>query len=91
MSVLSVGVGAEAATTTHAGEDIVAYWKSAGLYAGGSFEGALIKPRKDWNAGVYGVGDDNPQAIIQRDKLRAATNLKDALGKSIYSAEPKLN
>ncbi len=91
MSILTVGVGAEAATTTHAGEDIVAYWKSAGLYAGGSFEGALIKPRKDWNAAVYGVGNDNPDAIIQRDKLRASTNVKDALSKSIYPAEPKLN
>ena len=91
MSVFSVGVGAEAATTTHAGQDIVAYWKSAGLYAGGSFEGALIKPRKDWNAGVYGVGNDDPAAIVQRDKLRSATNLKDSLGKSIYPAEPKLN
>jgi len=91
MSVFSVGVGAEAATTTSVGQDIVAYWKSAGLYAGGSFEGALIKPRKDWNAGVYGVDDANPAAIIQRDKLRSATNLKDSLGKSIYPAVPKEN
>lgn len=81
MSLGTIGVGAEAATTTNVGKDIVAYSTSAGLFAGGSFEGAAIKPRKDWNAAVYGVGNDNPAAIVQRNRLRAATNLKDALAK----------
>ena len=40
--------------------------------------GAVIKPRKDWNAGVYGVGNDDPQAIIQRDKLRAAAKILES-------------
>ena len=91
LSIGTIGAGAEAATTTHLGQDIVAYSKSAGLFAGGSFEGAVIRPRKDWNAAVYGVNDDNPQAIVQRNQLRAATNLKDALAKSIYPAEPAPN
>ena len=81
MSIGTIGVGAEAATTTNVGKDIIAYSTSAGLFAGGAFEGAAIKPRKDWNAAVYGVGNDNPSAIVQRDKLRVATNLKDALNK----------
>ena len=49
---------------------------------------AVIRPRKDWNAAVYGVGNDNPEAVIQRNQLRAATNIKDALAKSIYPAAP---
>lgn len=82
MSIGSIGVGAEAATTTNVGKDIVAYSKAAGLFAGGALEGAVIKPRKDWNAAVYGVGNDNPSAIVQRNQLRTATNLRDALGKA---------
>ena len=46
----------------------------------------MIKPRKDWNAAVYGVGNDNPQAIVQRNKLKAAANLKDAIGKDLNPA-----
>lgn len=88
MSIGTIGAGAEAATTTHVGQDIVAYSKSSGLFAGGSLEGAVIRPRKDWNAAVYGVGNDNPEAIIQHNQLRAATNVKDALAKSIYPAKP---
>lgn len=91
ISVGSLGAGAEAATTTHVGNDIVAYSVNAGLFAGGSLEGAIIKPRKDWNAAVYGVGNDDPRVIVQRNKLRAATNLKDSLAKNVYPAQPGVN
>jgi SH3 domain-containing YSC84-like protein 1 len=87
MTFGSIGVGAEAATTTNIGKDIVAYSTNAGLFAGGSFEGAVIRPRKDWNAAVYGIGNDDPRAVIQRDQLRTATTLKDALGRNAESAE----
>ncbi len=86
MTIGTLGVGAEAATTTNVGKDIVAYSKNVGLFAGGGLEGAVIKPRKDWNAAVYGVGNDNPQAIVQRNKLKVASNLKDALGKDLNPA-----
>jgi len=88
MTFGSVGVGAEAATTTNIGKDIVAYSTNAGLFAGGSFEGAVIRPRKDWNAAVYGIGNDDPRAVIQRDQLRTATTLKDALGRNAVSGAP---
>ncbi len=91
MTLGTLGVGAEAATTTNVGKDIVAYSTTTGLYAGGGIEGAVIKPRKDWNAAVYGVGNDNPAAIVQRNQLRAATNLKDVLGKDMYPAKPQLD
>jgi len=83
ISIGSVGVGAEAATTTNIGRDIIAYSVNAGLFAGGSFEGAVIKPRKDWNAAVYGVGNDRPREIIRRDQLRTADRLKSTLGLQI--------
>jgi len=91
MTLGTLGIGAEAATTTHIGKDIVAYSTSAGLFAGGAFEGAVIKPRRDWNAAVYGVGNDMPAAIVQRDQLGAAAQLKDILGKDLYPAQPGLN
>jgi lipid-binding SYLF domain-containing protein len=79
MSIGTLGVGAEAATTTHVGNDIIAYSTSKGLFAGGAFEGSVIKPRKDWNAAVYGVGNDNPSMIVQRSQLASAARLADAL------------
>jgi len=88
IAVGSIGAGAEAATTTHVGQDIVAYSKNAGLFVGGALEGAAIKPRKDWNAAVYGVGNDDPRAIIQRSGLRAAQNLKDVLSHYNGAAAP---
>jgi lipid-binding SYLF domain-containing protein len=88
ISVGSVGAGAEAATTTNVGNDIVAYSVNAGLFAGGALEGAVIRPRKDWNAAVYGVGNDDPRVIVARNELRTAQTLKDALSKSVYPAKP---
>ncbi|TAK98187.1 MAG: hypothetical protein EPO08_19665 [Rhodospirillaceae bacterium] len=88
IAVGSVGAGAEAATTTHVGQDIVAYSKNSGLFVGGALEGAVIRPRKDWNAAVYGVGNDDPRAIIQRNGLRAALNLKDVLSRNNTAAPP---
>ncbi len=87
MSIGSLGVGAEAATTTNVGKDIVAYSKNSGLFAGGALEGAVIKPRKDWNAAVYGVGNDNPVAVVQRSGLSAASRLKDVLAKGTTPAQ----
>ena len=86
MTFGSIGVGAEAATTTNIGKDIVAYSTNAGLFAGGGFEGAVIRPRRDWNAAVYGLGNDDPRAVIQRDQLRSATTLKDALSRNATGA-----
>lgn len=91
ISVGSFGAGAEAATTTNAGNDIVAYSLSAGLFAGASFEGAIIRPRKDWNASVYGVNNDEPRVIVERGQLQAAQTLKDSLAKNVYPAQPQLN
>jgi lipid-binding SYLF domain-containing protein len=79
MTLGTLGVGAEAATTTNVGNDIIAYSTASGLFAGGALEGAAVKPRKDWNAAVYGIGNDNPAAIVQRSQLATAATLKDAL------------
>ena len=91
ISVGTLGAGAEAATTTNVGKDIIAYSVNAGLFAGGSFEGAAIKPRKDWNAAVYGVGNDETRVIVERNQLQAAQNLKDSLAKNVYPAQPQMN
>lgn len=90
ISVGSVGAGAEASTTTNVGKDIVAYSANAGLFAGGALEGAVIKPRKDWNAAVYGRGNDEPRVIVRRSQLKPAQNLKDVLAKNIYPAKSGL-
>ena len=91
ISIGAVGAGAEAATTTNVGNDIVAYSLNAGLFAGGSFEGSVIKPRKDWNAAVYGVGQDRPSVIVENDQLFYADDLKRALIAGLYTETPQIN
>ena len=74
-----IGVGREAAATTNVGADIVAFAKSAGLFAGGSVEGTVIADRNDWNRIYYG-GDTEPVAIIQgRISNPGADRLRQAL------------
>lgn len=91
ISIGAIGAGAEAATTTSVGNDIVAYSRNAGLFAGGSLEGSLIKPRKDWNAAVYGIDLAGTDGIVGRNQLVYADELKAALVTEIYSQEPPLN
>lgn len=91
ISIGAVGAGAEAATTTNVGNDIVAYSRNTGLFAGGSFEGSVIKPRKDWNAAVYGVDLALPDGIVERSQLVYADELKATLAIETYSAGPQVN
>jgi SH3 domain-containing YSC84-like protein 1 len=91
ISIGAIGAGAEAATTTNVGNDIVAYSRNTGLFAGGSFEGSVIKPRKDWNAAVYGVDLAGTDGIVGRNQLVYADELKATLVTEVYSQEPQLN
>ena len=91
LSIGAIGAGAEAATTTNVGNDIVAYSLNTGLFAGGSLEGSVIKPRKDWNAAVYGVGQDHPRVIIENDQLLYANELKQALIAGLDTETPQIN
>lgn len=49
-----VGMGIEAATTTHLGADILSYSRSKGLAAGVAIEGAVITARHNRNTAYYG-------------------------------------
>lgn len=89
ISIGAVGAGAEAATTTNVGNDIVAYSRNTGLFAGGSFEGSVINPRKDWNAAVYGVDLSATAGIVGRNQLVYADGLKQALTAQIYPQQPQ--
>ena len=91
ISLGAVGAGAEGATTTNLGNDIVAYSVNAGLFAGGSFVGSVIKPRNDWNAAVYGVGQDLARYIIERNQLVYADDLRRALVVEIDPTEAQAN
>ena len=67
-----IGLGAEAATTTNVGADIIAYANSkVGVYAGMSFEGAALVRRKDLNEYFYQKGA-TPEAIVLERKFRNA-------------------
>jgi len=54
LTVLVIGTNAEAATTTNANVDVIAWAKAKGAYAGITLEGSLIKPRHEWNTAYYG-------------------------------------
>ncbi|EKV32557.1 hypothetical protein C882_2636 [Caenispirillum salinarum AK4] len=57
------GANLEAATTTNMQNDILAFAHAKGAYGGVSVEGAVIKPRHDWNQAFYGRGA-TPKAIV---------------------------
>jgi SH3 domain-containing YSC84-like protein 1 len=56
VTLVAVGVGVQGASTTALGADIVAFANSAGLFAGGAFEGSYLDADNDWNALYYGSG-----------------------------------
>jgi lipid-binding SYLF domain-containing protein len=63
LTVLVLGSGAEAATTTHPGIDVIAWAKAKGAYAGLTLEGSIIKPRNEWNTAYYGH-PVNPRQVL---------------------------
>jgi lipid-binding SYLF domain-containing protein len=79
IAVGAVGAGAEAATTSNIGKEILAFSQSAGLFAGGSLVGSIIKPREDLNAAVYGNSQNKPNIIIKQNRLAYSSQLKQAI------------
>jgi lipid-binding SYLF domain-containing protein len=74
-----VGIGIEAATTTNLRDDIYTYSRSKGLFAGASFEGAVLSAREKLNRAYYERSVSPEEIVLQRsvdhrgaDALRAA-------------------
>ena len=61
-----IGVGFEASTTTNLDQDIIAFSRGSGLFAGGALEGAVIARRGDMNEDFYGLGAD-ARSITQQN------------------------
>ncbi len=77
VAVGPVGLGAEAATTAQLA-DIYAFSRPRGVYAGVSFEGAVIHGREDLNEEFYGSRTSATEIVVQKkhsstdaDKLRS--------------------
>jgi lipid-binding SYLF domain-containing protein len=65
-----VGIGAEAATTTNLGADVVGFSNTAvGVYMGLSLDGGALVRRKDLNEAFYGAGA-TPRAIVVDGQFR---------------------
>jgi lipid-binding SYLF domain-containing protein len=83
-----VGQGIEGSTTTAFGADIEAYSATRGLFAGGSFEGAVMYERSDWNRNYYEVGASARGVVMERAfRNPLADSLREAMAK-ISSAAP---
>lgn len=63
LSVLMLGTNAEAALTSNADIDVIAWARSKGAYAGLTIEGSVIKPRHEWNDAYY-ARRVNPEDIV---------------------------
>jgi len=66
VTMVAVGAGVQAGTTTAAGADIVVFARSQGLFAGASLEGSYVDPDNDWNALYYGAGATTRSVAIER-------------------------
>ena len=83
-----VGQGIEGSTTTAFGADIGAYSATRGLFAGGSFEGAVTYERSDWSRNYYEVGASARGVVMERAfRNPQADGLREAMAK-ISSAAP---
>ena len=81
-TIVFYGIGAEAATTSNLGADIIAFAVSnVGAYIGGSVEGAVLVTRRDLNEAVYGAGATPEGIIAGKWKTGIAQPLKDALSR----------
>lgn len=78
VTVVAMGAGMGASTTTAVGPDILVYALGAiGLYGGLSLQGAALTPHTEWDAAYYGR-PVNPRDVVmtnivsnpQADKLR---------------------
>lgn len=54
LTVITLGAGVRAATSTNLTGDIVVWSASKGAYGGLTLEGSVLAPRNGWNAGFYG-------------------------------------
>lgn len=79
VAVATVGAGIEGSTTGNMGADIVAYSHASGLFGGGAFEGAVVKPRDSWNQAYYGPGIGAGQIIAGKVNTPKAERLKQLL------------
>ncbi len=77
------GAGLEASSGTNLSADIFAFSKAAGLFGGGSLEGAKIIERESLNAEYYGSPSSPRDIVIERrftnphdQRLRDALSLK---------------
>jgi len=83
-----VGQGIEGSTTTAFGADIEAYSATRGLFAGGSFEGAVMYERSDWSRNYYEAGASARGVVMERAfRNLQADSLREAMAK-ISSAAP---
>jgi SH3 domain-containing YSC84-like protein 1 len=81
VTVVVVGGGVGAATTSNLGTDIYAYALSGvGLYGGLSLEGTAISPRESWNAAYYGQNLSSRAIILENAASNPnADRLRDIL------------
>ena len=66
VTLATVGVGIEGASTAAVGADIVGYSTSVGLFGGVSLEGSYLDPDHDWDALYYGQGATTRAIVLER-------------------------
>jgi len=76
-------------TSTHTA-DVVAFSRDKGLFGGFTIEGAVIKPRSEWDQAYYGAPVSTVDIVVRRQVTNAgADGLRAALGsKQVSSASP---
>ena len=79
LTVLVIGSNAEAAATTNANVDVIAWARSKGAYAGVTLEGSLIKPRDSFNEAYYGRKLSAERIIHGGPANHAADTLRQSL------------
>jgi lipid-binding SYLF domain-containing protein len=79
LTVISLGAGVQAATSTNLTGDIIVWSASKGAYGGLTLQGSVLAPKSDWNAQFYGRPISAPEILGMQGRNPASRSLRTDL------------
>jgi lipid-binding SYLF domain-containing protein len=79
LTVISLGAGVQAATSTNLTGDIIVWSASKGAYGGLTLQGSVLAPKSNWNAQFYGRPISAPEILGMEGRNPMSRSLRTDL------------
>jgi lipid-binding SYLF domain-containing protein len=79
LTVISLGAGVQAATSTNLTGDIIVWSASKGAYGGLTLQGSVLAPKSNWNALFYGRPISAPEILGMEGRNPMSRSLRTDL------------